>query len=474
MDRLDGDAELQRITGFAADLCQTPLAFVSIVEEARQRFLSTEGTELAETPRSTSFCAHTMLNGQMLEVEDASEDPRFANYAIVTGEEHVRFYAGAPLVSAEGAPLGALCVIDTEPRPGGLTDLQRSGLEVMADAVMRRMSLRRANIAADNEIAEREARLRSIIDSVPGIAWSADPEGRFDYFNARWQQVTGAQPPENAGEWRDFIHPEDFDGSLTKFTAALENLASFEDEWRLKQSDGSYRWVLSRAVPVSEGERKSRWFGTLIDIDVQHKLSDSRELLAGELSHRIKNIFAVVSGLVAIKSRHHDTVDVFAQDLNKTIHALGRAHDYIRPVEGRNGDNLLGLLKDLLAPYQNGSGDRISIAGADIPIGNRAATPLALIFHELATNSAKYGALSCDTGRIEISLTMEGGDPEAAIRWVEFAGPCPSQPESDREGFGSRLLRLAVEGQLAGKFDRSFSDDGLICEIRIPAVALHG
>ncbi len=141
LEALENDAELTAITRFAAQLCSASMAFVSVVERDAQRFLAREGTDLRETSRQSSFCAHTMVRGEEMVVTDATRDPRFADSELVTGEPHVRFYAGAPLISPEGAPLGALCVIDDEPRPDGLSSVQIEGLHVLAKAVMRRLEL---------------------------------------------------------------------------------------------------------------------------------------------------------------------------------------------------------------------------------------------------------------------------------------------------------------------------------------------
>ena len=142
-DGIEDDPELSAITTFAAELTGCPISLVSFVETERQRFLARDGLDALETPRSVSFCAHTMLGDTVMEVPDASSDPRFASNELVTGDMAIRFYAGAPLVSPEGAPLGALCVIDKVARPGGLTDMQRNGLRVLAKAVMRRLEARR-------------------------------------------------------------------------------------------------------------------------------------------------------------------------------------------------------------------------------------------------------------------------------------------------------------------------------------------
>lgn len=465
------DPELQRIVDFTAKLCGAPVAMVSLVDRDRQHFLARLGIDARETPRPTSFCAHAMLESEPMVVPDASLDQRFADNPLVTGDPGVRFYAGHPLVSAEGAPLGSLCVIDTVPRDGGLNEIQREGLAVMAEAVMRRLSQERLDQEAHTEIARREQRLQLMIDSVPGIAWSADDEGNLDYVNARWTETTGAPIPMSAAEWSSYIHPEDRDSSLARWIEAMRKGEPHEDELRIRQKDGSYRWVLSRALPVREkGDTRQRWFGTVIDVDKAKRVSEARDLLANELSHRIKNIFAVVSGLIALRSRGRPEVKDFATEITNAIRALGTAHDYVRPDDGRSSDSLQGLLKDLLAPYDVAGGKRVCISGDDIEIGPRAATPLALIFHELATNAAKYGALSADEGRVDIEIIKTCGEKdEFCVNWressVEYNGEA-QRPED--EGFGSRLLRMAIEGQLGGSFQRVFSDDGLDVEITVP------
>ncbi len=473
LDALEDDPELARITAFAAQLCAAPIALVSIVEKERQRFLARVGLEVTETPRPTSFCAHAMLEAEPMVVPDARLDPRFDDNPLVTGEPHIRFYAGAPLISTEGAPIGSLCVIDSEPRLDGLNTLQREGLGVMAEAVKRRLLQRRQDLAANRAIERREAQLRRVIDSVPGIAWSAAPDGEFDYFNARWTEVTGAEPPRFVEDWEPFIHPEDFAKAVDLWRECVAAAIPYESEVRLRLHDGSYRWILSRAAPVMEVDGAARWFGTLFDIDEAHRESEKRELLASELSHRIKNIFAVISGLIALRSRGRPEVKHFAEELNAAVRSLGTAHDYVRPGDGRDSDCLQGLLRDLLAPYDSGRASRVTITGDDVEIGARAATPLALIFHELATNAAKYGGLSCEEGRVDIAIAVPPGEAaEIAVSWRETASDCERADLGEHEGFGSRLLRMAIENQLGGRFSREYGEQGLEVEITIPAARI--
>jgi PAS domain S-box-containing protein len=463
------DAELSEIAAFAARLCDTPIAFVTLVTADAQYFVGRSGSDLVQTPRSSSFCAHAMLGAEPLEVPDASEDPRFADNPLVTGETHLRFYAGAPMISREGAPLGALCVIDSKPRPGGLTDLQRNGLILLSRAAMRRLHAVRQQRAAHSHATASAKTMREVADLLPAIIWTADGDGNFDYFNQRWIDVTGIPGPTTAEGWRPLIHPEDADAAFGAWYKSFEAGKRFESSYRLKHGDGSWRWTLARGVPQRDAMGTLvRWYGTLTDIHDGHRLSESRDLLARELSHRIKNIFAVVSSLVSLRARNRPEVGEFVDELNASIRSLGRAHDFVRPVEGAKGDSLLGLLAELMAPY-SAQDQRVTIGGQDCVIGPRAATPLALTFHELATNAAKYGALSTERGKVEIECTAP--DDIVRIAWRERSGPDNGTPAS--EGFGTRLVKSAIEGQLSGRIERRFTPEGLEVDVEIPLASIR-
>ncbi len=465
---LRGDDELGRIARFAAQLCDAPSAAVSLVEAERQIFIAREGLEASETPRATSLCAYTMMQGTVMEVPDAAGDPRFADFALVRGEAHLRFYAGAPLISAEGAPLGALCVIDSAPRPGGLTDLQREGLLVLADAVKRRLLAHREVNRALQELRDSSARLRFMFDSVPDIAWSAAPGPQFDSFNARWQIVTGMAAPHTIEDWRGVIHPDDYEATVANFQTALQNADLFEDEWRIRHADGTYRWVLSRAMPSTNDPATAWWFGTITDIDDAYRASQERELVTGELAHRIKNIFSVIISLISLHARGNAVTEAFAEMLSETIRALSRAQEFALRIDPAKAGDLKGLLGVLMAPYGTPGASAVSITGNAVAFGPRAATPLALVFHELATNSAKYGALSTASGTLAIHVERRGDD--AVISWHEAGGPATRQPEG--KGFGSRLMTMAVQHQLGGQMEMDWQPGGLRTSIALPLARL--
>ena len=149
------------LTRLAAQICGTEMALVTLVDDARQWFKSTYGTDLVETPREVSFCAHAILDDDVMIVDDATKDDRFAGNPFVTAEDGIRFYAGAPLRSSEGLPVGTLCVVSN--RPSELDERQRNLLRTLADQVVAHLELRAANATLQREVElriETEARLR--------------------------------------------------------------------------------------------------------------------------------------------------------------------------------------------------------------------------------------------------------------------------------------------------------------------------
>ena len=473
VDKLMDDDELSQIVKFAAKLCGAPVSLVSLVEEQRQRFLARTGIDTTETPRPTSFCAHAMMEREPMIVLDALLDPRFERNPLVTGEPKIRFYAGVPLLSSEGAPLGSLCVIDTEPRTEGLSEFQREGLEVLAASVMRRLNARREYLAVQEQLVRESLRLRKMAEHIPVLAWAAKPDGSLEFGNSALYEYFGTR---DLGliNFEGMIHPSDVDEIVAIRTASRVKGDRWEAEARVRRADGEYRWMVLRAWPMRDAKGEiETWFGAGIDIDETHKLSESRDLLARELSHRIKNIFAVVSGLLAMHARGLPDVQPFADTVSSAIRSLATAHDYVRPEDGTSSDNLGGLLEGLLAPYANAESDLVKISGDAVVLGTRAATPLALIFHELATNSAKYGALSSESGTIHIEVIKDCDETgSVCINWHEEVTDFIPPPTDQNEGFGSRLLRMAIEGQLSGSFTREFSDNGLRVELIIPKTAI--
>ncbi|CAN5641545.1 hypothetical protein BH10PSE5_BH10PSE5_06390 [soil metagenome] len=468
---LDTEAEtaFDDVVRLAALVCKTPIAVVSFVDADRQWFKAKVGLEVNETPVEMAICRHVLVCGDIEVFPDLTKDTRTTANPLVTETPSLRFYAGARVDSPDGIPIGAVAVIDTVPRPEGLTAEQSETLLALARQVMAQLALR----AQAARLKDGEDRFRAIADSMPQMVWSTLPDGYHDYYNARWYEFTGMQAGSTDGEsWSGMFHPDDQERAWALWSRSLETGEPYEIEYRLRRHDGVYRWTLGRALPIRDPAGQiTRWFGTCTDIDDAKRLAEERELVSQELSHRIKNIFAVISGLISLSARNHPESKAYAMSLRDRVMALGRAHDFVRPHSKVSQPNAraataFALLSELFAPYDGAGGLRIGLEGDDIAIDDRAATPLALIFHELATNAAKYGALSAAGGHVSITASRMGDDYR--LIWRETGGPAVAGPPPV-DGFGSTLSKVSVEGQLGGTLVREWLPQGLQVTMTAPA-----
>ncbi|MET0906502.1 MAG: PAS domain-containing protein [Tardiphaga sp.] len=331
-------------------------------------------------------------------------------------------------------------------------------------------------VAARNALRDSELSFRTFADALPHMVWSTLPDGFHDYYNARWYEFTGVPDGSTDGEaWNGMFHDDDQERAWAIWGRSLETGEPYQIEYRLRHHSGEYRWTLGRAMAVRNSNNEIvRWIGTCTDIHETKRVAETNEILSRELSHRIKNIFAVIGGLVSLSSRQQPGHEAFAASLQQRIGALGRAHEFVRPhsEESRSPDlpeSLHGIIRQILAPYPALTDGRIRVEGDDLRVDDRGATPIALVFHELATNAAKYGALSTHDGMIVIRTRIDG--ERLAIEWDEQNGPAIAA-EPDHAGFGSKLMHLSVVGQLGGTFERIWRPEGLLARIEVARAAM--
>ena len=208
-----------------------------------------------------------------------------------------------------------------------------------------------------------------------------------------------------------------------------------------------------------------------LDVSQRKHHEEQQELLLKELDHRVKNLFAVVGGMVTLSARSATSPKAMAETVQGRLGALASAHQLIRPkrspadADGQ-ATTLDELVRTVLSPHmdptETGDDTRIEIDGPELAVGPDAATNIALLVHELATNAAKYGALSRPGGRLHISWTATKG--RLALSWAEQGGPAITAPPA-REGFGSLLARRSVNGQLRGELVFHWNPDGLVVQL---------
>lgn len=338
------------------------------------------------------------------------------------------------------------------------------------------MTIDPESLSSINALRQNDTGFRVLADTMPQMVWSTLPDGFHDYYNQRWYEFTGvAEGSTDGAGWNDVFHADDRERARAEWAHCLATGDQFQIEYRLRHHDGEYRWVIGRANPIRAHDgRIVRWMGTCTDIDSAKRQAEHNEVMSRELSHRIKNIFAVISGLIGLSARQTPSSKEFADELRQRIAALGRAHEFARPhsEESRmtvEASTLHGMLREMLSPYPALEAGRIVISGDDVGIDDRGATPLALVYHELATNSAKYGALSAPDGRIELTSRVSGDD--VLVDWVEHGGPTISGPPAN-SGFGTRLVDMSVIKQLDGAIDRRWNEGGLALHLTLQSKRL--
>ena len=326
--------------------------------------------------------------------------------------------------------------------------------------------------AARNALRESDLKFQTLADAFPHMVWSTLPDGFHDYYNARWYEFTGVPDGSTDGEeWNGMFHPDDQERAWACWRQSLETGNPYEIEYRLRHRSGDYRWVLGRAMPMHDAKGDIiRWMGTCTDIDEQKAQAEQNEILGRELSHRIKNIFAVITGLIGLSARRHPENRDFARTLQERIAALGRAHEFVRPHSERSrpevvAESLRAVLEDVLSPYPAQSEGRLKIDGEDFRLDDRGATPIALLIHELATNATKYGALSVENGTVVLTISRD--NDVAQIEWLERGGPILTG-EPDHEGFGTKLAELSIVNQLGGTLVRNWDPEGFGATVRVP------
>jgi two-component sensor histidine kinase len=200
---------------------------------------------------------------------------------------------------------------------------------------------------------------------------------------------------------------------------------------------------------------------------------DEQEMIAKEMSHRLKNLFAMTEGMIRGSARNSETVDDMATALSGRLHALADAHSLVqrrvRAIDDGSGTDLDGLIRTVMRVHDDGGASRVSLDGAPIGCGPHATNSIALIIHELATNAAKYGALSRPDGHVKISWQREG--EHLLLAWRETGGP-PVLPKHDRSGFGTTLVARTVERQFRGRVDYDWTPAGLSLDLSLSADAL--
>lgn len=267
------------------------------------------------------------------------------------------------------------------------------------------------------------------------------------------------------------IHPADLERVRSAFSATRAVVGAYEIDFRIL-AGSDIRWISARGQGDDTDIADRLMFGVFLDVTQRKQAEEANELMAGEMSHRVKNLLHIATALTQITKRSATTKEDMAHELTERLMALGRAQELVRPVPGqKNEAALLGdLISILLAPYdEKGATVRIRVSVPKMNVGETSSTALALVFHELATNSAKYGALSLASGTLDVSCNAN--DDEVVVTWTERGGP-PIAAPARLEGFGSNLVHRSMSTQLSGAITFDWSEEGVVVTLRMSKARL--
>ncbi len=380
----------------------------------------------------------------------------------LTGAEHLQdaraVAAGAPATQRRVATLDGEHIYSMRVLPYRTQTGEVAGTSLVLTDITEALSLER-QLAAERE------RLDIAIKAAGIGVWEYCPETGETVLDGVEQKLfeVAADEATRIDPLLDRIDPEDREAVKDALAAAVARNGDYEATFRVRREDGQARWVKGFGRVVA-GSAPPRLVGVSIDVTPEYTLAETRELMLREMNHRVKNLFAVIAGMIALASRSHREVPRFADDLRARIAALGRAHSLASPAGQPQAVGLEEIVAATLAPYRDQAA--ITIEGPAVGLDRSCLSPLALVLHEWATNSVKYGALGTGPeGRLSVRWRADADG--IALVWNE-EGAQRIEPAPDQRGFGTTLVETSVR-QLRGEVTTIADDRTFRLEVQLPA-----
>jgi PAS domain S-box-containing protein len=320
-------------------------------------------------------------------------------------------------------------------------------------------------------LKESERRFRLTADAAPVMIWKSDIDKLCTWFNRPWLDFVGRTMEHELGNgWTQNVHPDDFDRCLKTYVDAFDARQTFTMVYKLRRNDGEYRWVLDNGIPLWEPAGEfAGYIGTCIDITENKRAEQKQGVLIAELDHRVKNVLATVATIAKRTSERSSSTSGFIDTLDRRIQSMADAHALLSR-SCWQGVGLADLVRRELAPYATDG--NTTVEGPHVALTAAATQAIAMVLHELATNAAKYGALSIPQGRVLVRWhPLSKGEVPAKLRleWHEQGGPPVSV--SARPGYGTSVIRDLIPYELGGSVELDFATGGVRCAIEISVEA---
>ena len=323
---------------------------------------------------------------------------------------------------------------------------------------------------AEATLQEREEQFRTLANSVPQLVWMANSDGWIVWYNDRWYEYTGTTPEQMEGDgWHRVHDPAVLPDVVARWNESVRTGKLFDMTFPLRGADGTFRPFLTRVVPLHDSQgRVARWFGTSTDIAAQVEHERHLNFVMRELSHRSKNLLAVVQAMARQTMQHSGGFEDFEGRFMGRLHGLARSHDVLVRQDW-TGATIRDLVSAQLAPFVREDGASVELEGENLILKPDAVQNLGFALFELGTNAVKYGALAAPAGKVKISWDMieSSGRKHVRFVWQETGGPPVTQPL--RKGFGAMVIERFIAVTFGGHVESLFLPEGFCWTLEIPA-----
>ena len=358
-------------------------------------------------------------------------------------------------------------------------ELLRAKVRVFVDLYRKTKMLEHLNLDLESRVAERTAALEAAnqrltqSEQARSLALAAGKMGSWDHDMASgmcdWDKgmrdIFGVDEkfvptPDSV---RPFIHAEDWEKIHAAFRSVSHDNTTAQGEFRVVRLDGQVRCCTgSAAANIDETGNISRVCGVLLDITDRKDAEKTQSLLAREVDHRARNALAIVQAIIRLARA--DNLEAYTKAIDGRVRALAHTHELLSQSRWHGAD-IRKLVQEELAPYQEAGANKIIIEGPSIILPPDKAQTIGLALHELATNAAKYGALSHESGQLDVRWIRENG--MLTFGWTETGGPEVTPPT--RQGFGTKMIQTSITQQRDGKAVFDWLPGGLKCTLVLPS-----
>ena len=321
---------------------------------------------------------------------------------------------------------------------------------------------------AEDALRQSEERLQLSLEAGRMGAWEWSIASGQVTWSPGLERIHGLEEGAFGGSFADFkrdVHPDDAEGLALKIQRTLETGADYHVEYRIQRPDGAVRWIEAFGrLSIAQGAVQPKLAGVCMDITERKQAEMQRDLMVAELSHRVNNTLATVLSIYRQSFSGSRTPQDASEVFTARIRALAQTHSRLAEASW-SGIALETVVLDQLAPYRARGDHTLRVSGPPVALRPKGALTLGMALHELATNAAKYGALSANGGAIEVVWQLRP-DGQLLIHWTEGGGPPVVPPQSS--GFGQLLLERALVAELNGDVNLNFTRSGLVCAISVP------